>query len=213
EADPNGAEGSGADPDDPDPIGADGVACEAGASVPAWFACFGHRPAGRVWIVVPVSTALGLDEAPCELPGHGWVAAEQARAIITAPGSRWQTLLADADTGRAIRLSRPGYRPSPGMVEHVTAVDGGCRGPGCTVAPAHCDVDHDIPYPDGPTDVTNLSLKHRAHHRVRTTGLWRAVRDPDDARISWRTAAGRRYVTHPTDWLEQARPGSDPPPF
>ena len=174
--------------------------------VPDWYASFGHRPAAKVWIVVPVTTALGLDDEPCELPGHGWVAAEQARAIITADGSIWQTMLADLDTGAALRLSRAGYRPTAAMTEHVVAVDGVCRGPGCTVPASRCDLDHDVPYPHGPTDVANLTAKHRQHHRIRTAGFWRAVRDPLDARVTWRTSAGRRYVTYPMDWLEGVRP-------
>lgn len=182
-----------------------GVAGER-TEVPEWFACFGQRPAARVWIVVPITTALGLDDAPCQLPGHGWVSAEQARSIMTAEGSIWHTLLADADTGRALRLSRKGYRPSAAMVAHVVAVDGTCRGPGCTVPASQCDLDHDIPYPEGPTDTDYLSSKHRQHHRVRTAGFWRAVRDPKDASITWRTSAGRRYVTYPCDWLEDVRP-------
>ena len=174
--------------------------------VPDWYASFGHRPAAKVWIVVPVTTALGLDDEPCELPGHGWVAAEQARAIITADGSIWQTMLADLDTGAALRLSRAGYRPTAAMTEHVIAVDGVCRGPGCTVPASRCDLDHDVPYPHGSTDVANLTAKHRQHHRIRTAGFWRAVRDPLDARVTWRTSAGRSYVTYPMDWLEGVRP-------
>lgn len=202
---------------DPD---ADGRTSGEGASgrrccrvVPDWFGCFGQRPPGRVWIVVPVTTALGLDDAPVQLPGHGWVAAEQARAIITAEGSIWKTMLADLDTGQALRLSRAGYRPSRAMVEHVIAVDGVCRGPGCTVPASQCDIDHDIPYPDGPTDVRLMSGKHRQHHEIRTAGFWIAVRDPNDATIAWRTGAGRNYVTYPTDWFEEARPRPKPVEF
>ncbi|MGW5242265.1 hypothetical protein ACWEOW_25345, partial [Monashia sp. NPDC004114] len=46
---------------------------------------FWRRPPATVWIVVPFSTAAGLDNQPCELPGHGWVSAAHARQIITTP--------------------------------------------------------------------------------------------------------------------------------
>ncbi len=174
--------------------------------IPHWYASFGRRPEAKVWIVVPVTTALGLDDAPCELPGHGWVAAEQARAIITAPGSTWQTLLANQHTGHAIGITTRSYRPTPTMIAHVTAVDGTCRGPGCQVPAARCDLDHDIPHPTGPTTVSNLSDKHRQHHRVVTAAFWHAARNPNDASITWTTSAGRRYITYPTDWLDTARP-------
>lgn len=164
-----------------------------------------RQPAGSVRVVMPFSTLFGHDDAPCELPGHGWVSARHAREIATAEGSTWQALLADLDTGRALALSRKGYRPTPEMIEHVRAVDGICRGPGCQVRADRCDIDHDIPWPVGPTDVDHLSSKDRRHHRVRTTGLWTAVRHPDDS-IEWRTAAGRRYITFPYDWFEGVRP-------
>jgi hypothetical protein len=96
------------------------------------------------------------------------------------------------------------------MVEHVRAVDGVCRAPGCTVEARQCDLDHDVPWPLGPTAVTNFTDKHRQHHRVRTAGWWHAQRD-DSARVTWRTAAGRTYVTHPKDWLDGLRPGQPPP--
>lgn len=169
------------------------------------FGAVRRQPAGSVRVVMAFSTLCGYDDAPCELPGHGWVSARHAREIATAEGSTWQALLADVDTGRALALSRKGYRPTPEMIEHVRAVDGICRGPGCQVRADRCDIDHDIPWPEGPTDVDHLSSKDRKHHRVRTTGLWSAVRHPDDS-IEWRTAAGRRYITFANDWFESVRP-------
>lgn len=199
------------DPRSLDELRADFV---TGAAIHGWpdddgFARTASVPSGRVFVVVPLTTAVGLDDAPCELPGYGWVSAHQARELMTAEGSVWQTLLADIDTGAALALSRNGYRPSREMVEHVRAVDGVCRGPGCTVQARQCDLDHDVPWPLGPTAVTNLTDKHRQHHRVRTAGWWQAHRD-DSARVTWRTAAGRTYVTHPKDWLDGLRP-SEPP--
>jgi hypothetical protein len=46
---------------------------------------------------------------------------------------------------------------------------------------------------------------------MRTTGLWTTIRDVDTGVITWTTAAGRRYTTHPKDWLEHHRPPSDRP--
>ncbi|GAA2163994.1 hypothetical protein FHX52_2191 [Humibacillus xanthopallidus] len=185
-----------------------------GAAITGWpdgdvgFARQSPSPAGRAVVVVPFETALGLSDRPCELPGHGFVSAQQAREIITAPGSIWQTLLADMTTGRALALSRSGYRPTPEMIEHIRAVDGTCRGPGCTVPARACDLDHDVPWPHGPTAVDNLSAKHRQHHRVKTAGWWRATRDGDT--LTWHTAAARTYTTHPKDWLDGHRRHHDP---
>jgi hypothetical protein len=156
-------------------------------------------------VIIPFTTLLGFDDAPCELPGHGWIDAEHARALATAAGSTWQGLLATIDTGTTLRLGTAGYRPTPAMIEHVRAIDHTCRGPGCHI-PAHlCDLDHDTEYPLGPTHVDNLTDKDRRHHNVRTARFWRAARGEHGSLI-WDTAAGRRYVTYPHDWLEDTRP-------
>lgn len=164
----------------------------------------GHPPPATVWIVVPFTTAVGLTDAPCEIPGYGWVPAEQARRIMLAADSTWQRLAVDVDTGTALRLETTAYRPTAAMRAQVMAVDGTCRGPGCTVPANRCDLDHDVPWPSGPTHVSNLTAKERQHHNVRTHEQWSATRDPDGA-VHWRTASARRYTTHPKDWLEGVR--------
>jgi hypothetical protein len=172
------------------------------------FAGMRPSPAGKAIIVIPFEAALGLDDQPCELSGHGHLSAAQAREIITAPGSIWQTLLADPTTGRAIAVS-PSYRPTREMIEHVRAVDGTCRGPGCAVPARNCDLDHDTAWPNGPTHPDNLTAKHRQHHRLKTAGWWNATRDGDT--LTWRTAADRTYTTRPKDWLDGRHP-DDPSP-
>jgi hypothetical protein len=178
---------------------------------------------GSVWLVVPFEVAVGLSDAACELPGHGWVTAEHAREIMTRPGSVWRTLPVDMGTGRALSRPKRSYRPTREMVEHVRAVDGVCRGPGCEVVATRCDLDHEVPWPVGETAVGNLYSKHRLHHNVKTGKVWESQPVPDDG-LEWTTLTGRRYVTYPKDWREgvpepEAPPARvapedpDPPPF
>ncbi|KRF39471.1 HNH endonuclease signature motif containing protein [Terrabacter sp. Soil810] len=174
--------------------------CRSGSE---WFTRLGRRPAAVVTIVVPFTTAVGLTDAPCEVPGRGWVTAEHARQIMLNDGSAWRRLAVDADTGAALHLETRAYQPTPAMRAHVEAVDGTCRAPGCTVPAARCDLDHDTPWPHGPTEVTNLTSKHRPHHNLHTHGHWPVRREGD--RVRWRTKAGRLYDTHPKDWLDGVR--------
>ncbi|GAA5032751.1 hypothetical protein GCM10023258_32070 [Terrabacter aeriphilus] len=207
----------------------------AAEAPPPWFARLGRRPAARVTVIVPVGSLLGLTPAPGELPGHGWVSADLARRIALTEDAAWRRLLVDDATGVALDLSTRSYRPTATMRAVVEAVDGTCRGPGCTVPAARCDLDHDVPWPLGPTAVGNLTSKHRAHHNLHTHEHWDVRRDGGTVR--WRTRAGRTYVTSPRDWLEAVRdaallappgvdhddsvdrprvagpPDSDPPPF
>ncbi|WP_185749155.1 HNH endonuclease signature motif containing protein [Humibacillus xanthopallidus] len=188
-----------------------------------WFTRLGQRPAAKVCIVVPFTTAVGVTDGPCEVPGYGWVVADHARKIILNSGSTWHRLSVDAETGAAVRLETTSYRPTAAMRAHVEAVDGTCRAPGCTVPAARCDLDHDIPWPHGPTDVANLTSKHRQHHNAHTHGHWRVDRDSEGL-VRWRTKAGRTYETRPKDWLDGVREqttrqavvvplADDPPPF
>src|SRR4051794_32947898 len=207
------------------PVPGAGPVCPSGTE---WFTRLGRRPAATVTLVVPFTTAVGLTDAPCEVPGYGWVAADQARQIMLNDDSTWRRLAVNADTGAALHLETRAYRPTAAMRAHVEAVDGTCRAPGCTVPAAQCDLDHDVPWPHGPTEVTNLTSKHRPHHNAHTHGHWLVRRDGD--RVRWRTKAGRVYDTYPKDWLEgvrdsrapaPVRPGAvkppaqqvDPPPF
>ncbi|CAN7575443.1 HNH endonuclease signature motif containing protein [Terrabacter sp. LjRoot27] len=130
---------------------------------------------------------------------------------MTAPGSVWQRLAVDVDTGRALELSTDRYRPTAAMVEHVRAVDGVCRAPGCQVPADRCDLDHLVPWPTGPTHVSNSDSLSRGCHNGKTAGVWQVERVRDDG-IAWSSLAGRDYITYPRDWREALRdPGSGPP--
>ena len=73
-----------------------------------------------------------------------------------------------------------------------------------------CDVDHLVPWPIGPTRVTNLDCLSRGCHNGKTARVWQVGRVEDDG-ISWTSLAGRDYITYPRDWREALRdPGSGP---
>ncbi len=166
----------------------------------------GAFPPARVNLVVGLSTLLGQDDGLGELPGHGYLAAAHAREVATTDGSRWRWLVTDAASGRLVELSTRSYRPTEAIRRHVLAHDAVCRAPGCTVPAATCDVDHERPFPSGRTSTANLSAKHRRHHALKTTGLWTSRGDPLTGTLTWRTFAGRTYVTHPHDYRELSEP-------
>ncbi|WP_374971408.1 HNH endonuclease signature motif containing protein [Terrabacter sp. BE26] len=197
--------------DGPNGSSAGGARDEPRAAVDGRF--LSGAPPAVVRIVVPFEVAVGLSDAACELPGHVWVTAAHARAIMTAPGSVWQRLAVDVHTGRALELSTDRYTPTREMVEHVKAVDGVCRAPGCQVPAERCDWDHLVPWPKGPTHVSNGDSLSRGCHNGKTAGVW-DVRRADDDGIQWTSIAGRHYITYPKDWREAlSDPGAAPPPI
>ena len=152
-------------------------------------------------------------------PGS-WVGHRGARAA-DHDGARVgvQRLAVEVDSGRALELSTERYAPTPAMVEHVCAVDGVCRAPGCQVPAERCDLDHLVPWPRGETRVSKFESLSRGCHNGKTAGVWTVCRVGDDG-ISWTSLAGREYITYPKDWREALRDPSlgspentaDPPP-
>jgi hypothetical protein len=96
------------------------------------------------------------------------------------------------------------------------ARDGECSFPTCQVPARRSDLDHVIPYPDGPTADHNLEPAHRRHHNTKTHGGWRVQLDLKNHQTIWTSPQGRTYRkrppqrwTHPTD---QPAPPRKPKP-
>ena len=91
------------------------------------------------------------------------------------------------EVGRATRVVQPAQR-------HALAVrDRGCVFPGCDRPLAWCDAHHLWHWVDGgPTNLDNLALLCRAHHRTVHEGGWQLTRGPDDHFTATPTHGRRR---------------------
>ena len=187
-------------------IGARGLALsltDTGAPLPTRK---GRRP--QIGVVVAASTLLGLDEEPGELAGVGPITAPLARRI--AADGTWRRLLTDPRTGRLDEVSADTYAPPQDMVDHVVTRDGTCRGIGCRIPAALCDLDHEVPWPAGPTAITNLHALHQRHHDVKTHTDTTVVTEPDGTTV-WTLPSGRAYRVPPHQLLDH--PDLDPEPL
>jgi hypothetical protein len=90
----------------------------------------------------------------------------------------------------------PRYTPSRQLADFVRCRDLTCRFPGCDEPAYHCDLDHTIAYPVGPTCASNLKCLCRKHHLIKTFGDWRDRQRPDGT-IIWTAPSGQTYITHP----------------
>ena len=94
----------------------------------------------------------------------------------------------------------PRHRPSRQLAEFVRCRDLTCRWPGCDVPADHCDLDHTVPYPVGPTHPSNLKCYCRFHHLLKTfwcgQGGWQERQLPDGTLILT-SPTGHTYTTHP----------------
>ena len=93
-------------------------------------------------------------------------------------------------------LSTDRYTPTTAIADHVRAHYPTCTRPGCHRTSRGCDLDHDEPWPRGPTSVTNLNPKSRRCHRWKTLRLWRSAMHPNGT-ITWTSYAGTRLTHRP----------------
>jgi hypothetical protein len=89
------------------------------------------------------------------------------------------------------------YVPSRKLRHLLRARNQTCTAPVCNAQAVYCDLDHTVPYPDGPTDQCNLNPKCRRHHRVKQAPGWTAAQPAPDT-STWTTPSGRTHTVTPT---------------
>jgi len=89
------------------------------------------------------------------------------------------------------------YSPSRGLKHLVRARTATCTAPACDAQAVFCDLDHTVPYPNGPTCQCNLAPKCRRHHRCKQATGWR-VEQPAPGMFRWTVPSGRTYTSTPT---------------
>ena len=150
----------------------------------------------RVDVTVPADTALGLSEEPGELAGHGPIPASMARGL--AGRGRWRKVATDPQTGAVTDVGRTPYTPTAALADLIRARDRTCRFPTCRQPATRCDLDHLVPWPDGPTTAANLTSLCRHHHRLKHQTKWTVHGEPG-GRLHWTSPTGHRYTTEPPE--------------
>jgi Domain of unknown function (DUF222) len=89
------------------------------------------------------------------------------------------------------------YAPSRKLKHLVRARNQLCTAPACNAQAIYCDLDHSVPYPDGPTDPCNLNPKCRRHHRTKQAPGWTVTQPTPDTAV-WTTPSGRTHATTAT---------------
>jgi hypothetical protein len=72
-----------------------------------------------------------------------------------------------------LALEVAGHDPSEAIARHARAAAPTCSFYDCPRQARSCDLDHDTPWPRGPTSISNLDPKCRRHHNAKTLGVVR----------------------------------------
>ncbi|MDP9883705.1 hypothetical protein J2W21_001199 [Sinomonas atrocyanea] len=197
--------------------------------------CLPNGTRTELIVTVPARTLCGTSDAPGEIIGYGPIDADAAR-LLAADAASWSRMWVDPVDGMPVALGRRRYKPTLAMRRQLGARDATCRFPGCDVPSAAAEADHTAEWASGgSTDVDNLALLCREHHRLKSLGYWklrqvgppvpaqrhrttaaRADRHPPE-RGADRTAPAHRRSgvlewTSPTGHRHVSYPEPDPPP-
>ncbi len=118
--------------------------------------------------------------------------------------------------GAVLDLYRTRRIASPSQTVALIARDGGCSFPGCDVGPSWCERHHIVAWQDGgDTNLDNLTLVCRYHHRHFETGGWTCRLNADRSTGVDPTEMGRPTTTTdpaPPDHPEPLEPARPPQP-
>jgi hypothetical protein len=148
----------------------------------------------HIYVTVPITMLLGLDNQPGELAGYGPITADLVREI--AGDATWHRLLTDPESGALLDFGTKTYRPPAALRRFIKARDKTCRTPGCMQPADRCDIDHTKPFPEGPTSPCNCGLTCRRHHRMKQHPDWNLAQ-PTPGTFVLTTPTGRSYTREP----------------
>ncbi|MBY5163906.1 HNH endonuclease signature motif containing protein [Salsipaludibacter albus] len=145
-----------------------------------------------------------------KLAGRMKVTSDVARRWV-ADGAATRLVAVD-DVGQVVGVGHRTKVPPGWLRDAVIARDLHDTAPASTTAARLCDVDHVVPWPEGPTDVGNLGLVSRRAHTRKTRKQWRLDRHPDGSR-TWTVPASGYQVHQPAPFHlpPPSRTGKDPP--
>lgn len=130
-------------------VGMDRLACRCGQAD-----CAAGECSGGAGVVIHVVAEKATVEGRAETPGYLMGTNTLISADLVAELAQQAKLCPLFDFTSS--AAEAGYRPSRALADFVRARDVTCRAPGCDRPAAACDVDHTIPFPQGPTHAGKL---------------------------------------------------------
>ncbi len=164
----------------------------------------GHNGRGKapkvkaqIMVMIPMLSLLGLSDEAAELEGYGPIPIETARDLAKDQPA-WYRMLTDPVTNIIAKQDRNLYKIPQRTRRWLQTRDGTCRFPGCTRQARFTEIDHTIPWPQGPSEIENLACLCKRHHKLKHKTGWKVTQIGNGVLI-WQSPSGRTYTSHPKD--------------
>ena len=144
-------------------------------------------------LTIPATSLAGLSDEPgISLDGQWALPASMVRELATRTGTLFHRVITDP-AGHVLDVTRIGRFAPADLQFGIEVRDSVCQFPTCTRPADHCDKDHRVPWPHGPTNAQNMWSLCRRHHRMKTAGVFTAELD-EHQRPTWHLPSGRRVA-------------------
>lgn len=152
----------------------------------------GGRGSALVNINIDLTTLIGLDDKPAEIPGYGPVIAEIGRKVVLQQtDSDWE--FTATDQGQPVATGTLRRRPTTSMKRYLRSRFPTCVHPGCRRPARQSDLDHIKEWArGGPTTVYNLAPLCEPHHQLKDSG-WSYRRTPEGGFV-FTSPTGHTYL-------------------
>ncbi|MET0822350.1 MAG: DUF222 domain-containing protein, partial [Aeromicrobium sp.] len=126
----------------------------------------------NIAVTVDADVLAGANPGCAESADGRWGVPAQWIADVVGSGSTfWHRIVVDPVSDDVLAHEYLG-RFAPDVLNiALRFLYGTCQGPGCMVPAERCDIDHRIPFPEGPTRGDNLGPLCRRHHRYKGHGI------------------------------------------
>jgi hypothetical protein len=165
-------------------------------------------------LVMDLATLRREQDNPCTLDGVPITAAMGREVAATVVA--WRRMVTAPVTGHLLDYGDRTYLPAA-LVKFISARDGQCTAPYCERKANRCQMDHRVPFPDGPSSAANCGELCDRHHPLKTAGYLTISNGKADGSMTWNTLLGQQVYTPPRAFLdnpqpEQQRPTADTGP-
>lgn len=141
-------------------------------------------------LTIPATSLAGLSDEPgTSIDGQWVLPASMVRELATRAGTVFHRVITDP-AGRVLDVTRLSRFAPTDLAFAIEVRDGVCQFPTCTRPAAHCDKDHRVPWPHGPTNGQNMWSLCRRHHRMKTAGIFSATLN-ENGQSTWHLPSGR----------------------